>query len=108
MRPVPVETDRLRLRDLEIEDADALTAAWSDPDVARFMDDFGPRTAEEVRSWLPQSIAANQATPSARGWSVVEKASERVIGWIGFGPSARGVADIDFAYVIAPEHRGRG
>jgi [ribosomal protein S5]-alanine N-acetyltransferase len=93
---------------MRVEDADALIPAWCDPDVARFMDDFGPRTPDQVLRWVREAVAAYEQDANSFGWTIELLDPERVIGWIGFGGSARGVGDIDFAYVIAPAWRGNG
>ena len=104
----PIHTTRLLLRNVIPDDFEAMVAAWTAPDVAGFMDDFGPRTRDEVEEWLPKAIEARKVDPTSYGCSIVTKETGDVIGWIGFGPSRRGVADIDFAYVIEPRSRGRG
>lgn len=102
------DTERLRLRDLQLSDEKALTAAWVNAEVARFMDAYGPRTADEVRRWLGEAIEATRRDPSGFGWAIELKHTAEVVGWIGFGRSDRGVAEMDFAYVVAPQYRGRG
>lgn len=103
-----IETSRLVLRDLVPDDLDAMVAVWTDPDVARFMDDWGPRTADATDDWLAAAIEARRADPNSFGCSIVTKHAGEVVGWIGFGASSRGVADVDFAYVIAAGQRGNG
>ncbi|HUQ40572.1 MAG TPA: GNAT family N-acetyltransferase [Acidimicrobiales bacterium] len=103
-----LETDRLALRDLASEDLDAMIAAWTDPDVARLMDDWGPRTATATAAWLDAAMEARRADPTGYGCSIVTKDDGVVVGWIGFGRSSRGVADMDFAYVIISAYRGKG
>lgn len=108
MGTAPVETERLRLRDLHNGDEAALIPAWVNPEVARFMDDYGPRTPDEVRNWLRDAIEAAARDKAVFGWAIELKETKEVVGWIGFGPSTRGVADVDFAYVVAPRYRGFG
>lgn len=103
-----VETERLRLRDLQVGDEAALVPAWVNPEVARFMDEYGPRTPNEVRDWLRAAIEAAGRDVTAFGWAIELKNTGEVVGWIGFGGSDRGVADVDFAYVLAPRYRGFG
>jgi len=46
-----IDTERLMLRDLELDDLETLVRLWADPEVARFVDDFGPRSRRpECRS----------------------------------------------------------
>ena len=99
------------LRDLEPDDLGAMIDAWTAADVPGFMDDFGPRTRDEVEEWLPAAIAARDTNPHYGGCAIVERSSGHVVGWIGWGGSNerhRDIGDIDFAYVVAPGFRGRG
>ncbi|WP_432893272.1 GNAT family N-acetyltransferase [Kribbella sp. CA-245084] len=50
--PLPVLTNRLTLRWPVESDYPALCTLWTDPRVARFMDDYGPRDREGVRDWV--------------------------------------------------------
>lgn len=102
------ETDRLRLRDLEWSDLEAMVRLWTDPDVEAFMDDFGPRTTVEVEQWVADALRAARTAPRFRSWVMELKGAGDIVGWIGFGGSSRGVADIDFAYVVDQSHRGQG
>jgi RimJ/RimL family protein N-acetyltransferase len=103
-----VETERLLLRQLVPEDLVAMTRLWTDPDVAAFMDDFGPRTAEDVAAWLPEAIAAHREDPLYRGWAIVLRPTGEIVGWLGFGSSSKPIGDIDFAYIVDRAHRRRG
>lgn len=102
------DTERLRLRDLRLDDEAALISAWVNSEVEQFMDDYGPRTADQVRRWLREAIEASRRDDRVFGWAIELKHTGEVVGWIGFGRSARGVAEMDFAYVVAPPHRGLG
>jgi len=47
-----IETERLRLRPMTMEDREALIAIYADPDVARFMSVFGTENADDrIRSY---------------------------------------------------------
>ena len=102
------ETHRLCLRDLRAGDVDAMVTLWTDGDVARFMDDFGPRTPDEVVAWIPEALQAARSDPRFRSWVMERKATGEVVGWIGFGGDSRGVGDVDFAYIVDPSHRRHG
>ena len=76
-----IETERLRIRSLEVADASPLAAIWSDPEVTRHMG--GPRDFAAVREGLEEDAqAGDQAVMDL--WTVVEKASGQVIGHCGF------------------------
>ena len=101
-------TRRLLLRDLRPDDVVAMARLWTDRDVARFMDGFGPRTADQVAAWVPEAIRASCSVPRFRSWAIEVRSTGEVVGWIGFGGSSRGVGDIDFAFIVDPGHRGHG
>ena len=104
-----VRTARLRLRDLRPDDLPAMTELWIDPDVGRFMGDFGPRRAEDVERWLLATIAGERG-PDRRSHNcaIVVHGSDDVAGWIGVGPSSRPIGDYDFGYAVRSGFRGRG
>jgi ribosomal-protein-alanine N-acetyltransferase len=102
------ETDRLVLRDLAGTDLDHLIRLWTDGDVARFMGDLGPRTATGVDAWIGEAVAAARLHPRFRSWVMESKDTGEVVGWIGFGGDSRGIADMDFAYIVEATHRRNG
>ena len=107
--PRGTETDRLILRDLEPSDLDAMVHLWTDPDVARFMDDYGPRTPDEVERWVPEALDAARSAPWFRSWVLTLKpAGTEIVGWISFGGDHRGVGDLNFASIVDRHHRGEG
>jgi RimJ/RimL family protein N-acetyltransferase len=107
---VDINTDRLRIRDFSLDDLDALTNLWSDPDVEGWMTDHGPRTPEGVMRWLYDTISYNDERPQeSRNCSLIEFSSGNVVGWIGIGPSSTGPPDeYNFAYALLPGYRGIG
>ena len=105
-----VETPRLRIRDLVTEDLEPMVELWADPDVERWMTGYGPRSRSEVEAWMPETIGFNEASPrEAHNCAIVELATGRVVGWIGFGPSSAGSGDeVNFGYAISARDRGIG
>ena len=106
--PRGTEAERLLLRDLEDPDRDTAVVLWTDPAVARYMDDFGPRTEAEVDQWIPEARRAALSVPWFRSWVMELKATGEVVGWLGFGADTREIGDIDFAFIVDPAHRGQG
>ena len=45
----PVDTERLRLRSLTLDDSELMLAVWNDPAFVRFVGDRGIRTTDEAR-----------------------------------------------------------
>lgn len=102
-----LETERLILRHLTLEDIDDLAIIYADPDVMRFFPS-GPRTREQTEA----SIRANIQLYEACGfglWATVYKPENRFIGRCGLLPQEiDGVAEREIAYMIARDYWGRG
>lgn len=101
-----IETERLLIRSLEVADASALAAIWSDPEVTRHMG--GPRDFPDIREGLEEDAqAGDQAVIDL--WPVVEKASGQVIGHCGFlEKEVDGQVEIELIYVFASDAWGEG
>lgn len=94
-------TDRLRLRDLLIDDASDVYAIWSREENARYMSD--PVTSvEEVRSILdkPEMRVGHLL-------GVVEKSSAQLVGTICCGPTDQ-AGEWGFGYSFAHSVWGKG
>ncbi len=104
-------TLRLILRDFREDDWPALHAFRSDPDVARYMD-WEPETPEQTRAWVLATIPHNRAQPRlSYNLSIVHRADEQIIGWIGIGVPSRRSAyerEYDFGYALARAYWGQG
>ena len=102
-------TERLRIRDLSVDDLDPMVDLWSEPEVERWMTGFGPRSRAEVERWLLETIAFNETSPrESHNCAVIEVQSGETIGWIGFGPSSHDENDVNFGYALRAEFRGKG
>lgn len=109
---VPViETERLLLRAHRADDHAGCIAIWSDPEITRFIGGK-PFTAEEIWKRLLQ-YAGMWSLCGCGSWAVVEKASGRYIGDIGFfdlrrelEPSLQGM--LEMGWVLAADAQGKG
>jgi RimJ/RimL family protein N-acetyltransferase len=101
-----VTTDRLHIRDLTEEDAEAMHQLRTDPRVYRF-NHFGPETPEETQHWVVETMAYNRRPRrDSHNCAIILAATAQVIGWIGFGTSEREQApagEVGFGYAIMPE-----
>ncbi|RPI49811.1 MAG: N-acetyltransferase [Chloroflexi bacterium] len=107
--PWSLETPRLLIRRLEPGDVDALVALWTDPEVTRYVG--GPREPGRLRATLTESVAGEEAdaAPAMDLWTVVEKASGRVVGNCGLlEKTVDGQAEVELAYVLARSAWGHG
>ena len=59
---LPLQTQRLILREFQGDDFDAIHAYGSDPEVARYMV-WGPNTPQETRVFLDRALDAQAVWP---------------------------------------------
>ena len=101
-------TERLVLRRSVPEEAGAIAAYRSDPDVYRYQG--WDRTDEEgIRAAIEEM--AGRAPGEPGGWvqlSVDERESGRLVGDIGLAPTEDEPGVIEIGYTIAPAFQGRG
>lgn len=106
-----VMSERLHIRDLAEEDWQPLHALRTDPQVYRY-NHFGPESEAETRTWIRETMVHNNRSPRlSHNCSILLKATEQVIGWIGFGlPSPGKVAysDLSFGYALLPDYWNQG
>jgi [ribosomal protein S5]-alanine N-acetyltransferase len=102
-----LETARLILREWTPEDAEALFALVSDPEVMRFIENGQPwADIGRAQDWIAR-LNESYRTRGYSRWAVVEKESGRAIGSCGFAPLPWS-GEIDFGYFLAPDAWGRG
>jgi len=102
-----IETSRLLLRPMEIGDAPAIHAYWSDPEFHRYVSTEPPASPdaarEMVQGWI--ALAAEKRRPF---WVMVAKESNQVVGTISIN-----VLDLtnhcgQLGYEVAREQWGKG
>jgi RimJ/RimL family protein N-acetyltransferase len=101
-----LETERLVLRGFRESDLPAYAAICADPEVARFMGNGKPLSAQQVR----QQADFLRRHWELRGygiWAVARRDSGRVIGRAGFH-NPEGWPRFELGWVIARELWGRG
>ena len=77
---IVLETERLYLRELVLEDVDALSLVLSDPESMKYYPD--PYNREKVKSWIQRNID-NYRTYNHGLWAVVLKDGDIFIGDCG-------------------------
>lgn len=101
-----IETERLLLRSLRTDDAQALATLWVNPKVTQYMG--GPRDREKSRQGFEED-AELSPPPEIDLWPVVEKASGQIIGHCGLiDKEVDGQAEFELVYVFAPSVWGKG
>lgn len=102
-----LETERLVLRRLTLDDADLMLAVWNDPGFIRNVGDRGVRTLEDAREAMQQGALRLYADYGYGPYAVTLKPEGTRIGICGlFRRDNLEHPDIGFA--ILPDYRGRG
>jgi [ribosomal protein S5]-alanine N-acetyltransferase len=99
--PVPIETERLRIRHFTTADWQAVHAYTSDPSVMTYVPE-GVMTEEQTKQFI-----AGTMTEEARTYAVELRAEDRLIGHVGFHPwFAPRIYEI--GWVVHPRYQGQG
>ncbi|WP_075662491.1 GNAT family N-acetyltransferase [Streptomyces acidiscabies] len=108
MYPVLRSSQRLQLRELVLDDVDAVFAIYGDREATEHLS-FEPRTREQVGQIVARSIASATEEPrSEYALAVVEKETDGVIGFgrIAMDPHQQRAATFGFA--LRPDAWGVG
>ncbi|OFW78350.1 MAG: hypothetical protein A2Z48_04530 [Actinobacteria bacterium RBG_19FT_COMBO_70_19] len=104
----PLVTERLHLRRSRPEDAEAISAYRRDPEVHRYQG-WERTDPEGIRAEIEEMVGRAPGEPG--GWvqlSVLERASERLVGDVGFSRVDGEPGVIKVGYTMAPTFQGRG
>ena len=99
-----IETDRLRLRMLNLSDLDNLAALFADPEVMRYVGTGQPTDRAEAEKALLSIIAHWQRHGFGR-WAIEEKTTREFVGYGGLR-SLFGTPEV--VYHLARRHWGKG
>ena len=103
-----LETERLLLRKMRLDDAEAMFAYASDPEVTRYVLFETHRSVEDSESFLRLALEGYEREDFG-GWGVVLKDSGAFVGTCeldaGYVPEH---ARAELGYVLSREHWGRG
>jgi RimJ/RimL family protein N-acetyltransferase len=95
-----IDTDRMTLRPLTIDDVDELVALNSDAEVMRYITGGKPTPREEVIETVRRRIG--------RRWMAYERSTGEFIGWFGLVPSSTVAGDYEVGYRLRRAAWGRG
>jgi aminoglycoside 6'-N-acetyltransferase len=104
----PIETERLLLRRSRPEDADAISAYRSDPEVHRYQG-WERLDPEGIRAEIVAMSGRDPGAPG--GWvqfSAEERDSGRLVGDVGLSPADDEPGVIKLGYTTSPGFQGRG
>jgi len=106
MPRIYLESERLILRNTQVDDIPALVKMWTDPNVTRFMG--GPKDA----AWLEKTFTEDANNPDPLfydQWPVIEKSSGELIGYCGLlDKEVEDKQEIELVYAFMPSVWGKG
>lgn len=103
-----LETNRLILRRLIMDDLDALYALYSDPDVRRYFPE-GTLTYAETREELEWFLNGHPRFPQLGLWATILKETGQFIGRCGLLPwTIDGQQEVEVAYLLDKKVWGQG
>jgi len=103
----PLSTERLALRRSLAEDAEAISAYRSIPDVGRYQG-WDRTDADFLREEIDRM---SRRAAGDRGWvqlTVIERESGRLVGDVGMSPAEGEPTVLKIGYTIDPSAQGRG
>ena len=103
-----LETERLLLRKMRLDDAEAMFAYASDPEVTRYVLFETHRSVEDSEAFLRLAVEGYERGDFG-GWGIVLKDSGAFVGTCGVDVNyAPEHARAELGYVLSREHWGRG
>lgn len=100
-------TDRLLLRQINLQDTPEALRLRSDPRVNEFIDRPGAQTLEEARLFI-ENIRAGIAGKECLYWAITLKGEDTLIGTICLWNFTADGAQAEVGYELSPDHQGRG
>ena len=102
-----LETERLELTRLTLEDAPLMLAVWNDPAFIRYVGDRGIRTLKEARGALRDGALKLYADYGFGPYRMVRKTDGVNVGICGLF-RRDGLADADIGFSTLPQYCGKG
>ena len=103
-----LETERLILRRLTMDDLDHLFTLYHSPDVRKYYSEGIP-SYEETKQELEWMINTCYAKYGFGMWATIEKKTRKFIGRCGLTPmDIEGREEIEVGYMLAKEYWGQG
>ncbi len=98
-----LRTNRLRLRQLQVDDAEALHPSMSDEAMMKYWSRAPTRSVDETRDYFRPVPGMEDW----RSWAITLPEDDRAIGWVSVGERRQGgVAEL--GYLLANEWHGHG
>ena len=106
-----IETERMRIREIRLDDAEAMFAMDSDAEVHRYLGEGPVGSIAETRAII-EYIRGQYESVGIGRWAAADLATDELIGWTGFKwidqPEGGHVDYLDLGYRFLRSHWGRG
>ena len=105
----PIDTPRLSLRPLTMDDFDAMYAMHRRADVARYLY-WEPHDLAQTREWLAHRVNQTRLdhVTDMIALAVQRRDTDEVIGWANLRLVSAEHSQGELGYVLHPDHQGRG
>ena len=107
MRAAIATTERLRLRELDEDDAGFMVEVLNQPDFLRFIGDRGVRDVEQARAYLREGPIASYARHGMGMYVVEPREGGDPLGLCGL-VVRDGLPGPDIGFAFLPQHYGKG
>lgn len=96
-------TERLRLRKLVVDDADALHPTLADVELMHWWSSAPHTSIEETRAYFAPRVDRD----GWRCWAITPAGQDRAIGWVAAGEKRQGGVT-EIGYILSRDHWGKG
>jgi len=103
-----LETTRLVLRALQMEDADFIFKEWSDPAVTYFMRDEEPLKSRAQAEEFLRPFQTPEKIPNSKWWGIELKTHGHLIGTCGYFRWDKQHHRVEIGYDLCPDDWGQG
>ena len=102
-----LETERLRLRPIRVEDADFIIDLLNDPDFVRNIGDRGVRSVDDAADYIRNGPKGLSESFGWRLWLVTIRETATPIGTCGLLKRVM-MDDVEIGYALLPQFRSKG
>ena len=107
--PLPLETERLRIRPYRDDDATPLHEVFGSPEVMKWTPSAPSKDVAETAQRLARTMAFTARQPPGMGlWALELKGSSEFLGQVGLFPVEGKGPEVEVAYELAPRVWGHG
>ena len=107
IKMLKLETERLILRDLEIDDLKLFYDMSIEDKITNFQKWFLGKNG--YKQWVLDAMDHNNRIPRfGYNLAIILKTNEKPIGWIGWGTDDLEKREYDFGYSLLPDYWGKG